>query len=324
MKLHALRLIRGLFPKVAILGICLCASWPNAEAAKCLFVSSYHQGYAWSDGVERGLRSALNGQCELRQFDMDTKRHKNEAFKKKAALEAKALIDSWQPDVVIAADDNAAKYLIAPYFRDSDIPFVFCGVNWTVEEYGFPYRNVTGMLEVAPIHLMLKKAVAVSGKRALYIGANTLTEQKNLRHFRDAAQELGIELDGELTATTDAWLTAYRRGQGYDFVVLGSNSGIDDWDANRVRRELMTVSRRLSVTNHGWMMSYAMFGLTKIPEEHGEWGAKTALAILRGLRPADIPIIANRKWDVRTNEPLLGTAGIDLPRSIKAKVKRVE
>jgi len=324
MKLHAFRFMRKLFPKASTVGLCLCVLWQSAEAARCLFVSSYHQGYAWSDGVERGLRSTLNGQCDLRQFDMDTKRHKNEEFKRKAALEAKALIESWRPDVVIAADDNAAKYLIAPYFRDSEVPFVFCGINWTVEEYGFPYRNVTGMLEVAPIRLMLKKAVAASGKRAFYLGADTLTERKNLQHLKDAAEELGIELDGELTRTTDAWLTAYRRGQDYDFVVLGSNSGIDDWEDNRVQRELMRVSKRLSVTNHGWMMSYAMLGLTKIPEEQGEWGAKTALAILQGLRPTEIPIIANRKWDVRTNEPLLRTAGIDLPRSIKAKVKRVE
>src|ERR671924_200127 len=46
-------------------------------AAKCLFVSSYHHGYAWSDGVERGVRAVLEGHCELMQFDMDAKRHKD-------------------------------------------------------------------------------------------------------------------------------------------------------------------------------------------------------------------------------------------------------
>ncbi|WP_089722103.1 hypothetical protein [Candidatus Entotheonella palauensis] len=51
--------------------------WPKAAiAAKGLFISSYHQGYNWSDGVERGVRATLGNQCELRQFDMDTKRYK--------------------------------------------------------------------------------------------------------------------------------------------------------------------------------------------------------------------------------------------------------
>ena len=86
----------------------------SAFAAKCLFISSYHRGYAWSDGVERGVRSVLDGQCELKQLDMDTKRHKDVESIKQKTLEAKALIESWQPDVVITADDNAAKYIIKP------------------------------------------------------------------------------------------------------------------------------------------------------------------------------------------------------------------
>ena len=75
---------------------CLCTAHP-AWAAKCLFVSSYHQGYAWSDGVERGLRPVLQGHCELKQFDMDAKRHKEPEEIAQKALEAKALIEAWRP-----------------------------------------------------------------------------------------------------------------------------------------------------------------------------------------------------------------------------------
>ena len=98
---------------ISVLALACLAGMP-AHAAKCLFVSSYHHGYAWSDGVERGLRSTLEGKCELRQFDMDTKRKKSDEPQKHAALEALKLIENWQPDVVITADDNAAKYLIMP------------------------------------------------------------------------------------------------------------------------------------------------------------------------------------------------------------------
>ena len=38
------------------------------------------------------------------------------------------------------------------------------------------------------------------------------------------------------------------------------------------------VGKRISVTNHGWMMPYAMLGMTKIPEEQGVWSAQAALA----------------------------------------------
>ena len=157
-----------------------------ADIPKCLFVSSYHKGYAWSDGVERGLRETLNGKCQIRQFDMDTKRKKTKEDKRAAALTAKQLIESWQPDVVITADDNAAKYLIQPYYRDTVLPFVFCGINWTVDEYGFPYSNVTGMVEVAPVRDMVDEARALVGgaSKVLYVGADTATERKNADRIR--------------------------------------------------------------------------------------------------------------------------------------------
>lgn len=294
-------------------------------ASRCLFVSSYHKGYAWSDGVERGLRSVLEGKCELRQFDMDTKRNKTTENKIQSALKAKEIIESWKPDVVITADDNAAKYLIQAHYKDSLVPFVFNGVNWTAEEYGFPYSNVTGMVEVAPIREMLEIAarIAAPGRRAFYLGANTLTEEKNLRRIQDAATELGIELDSQLVSTSSEWIDAHQVAQSYDFVVLGSNSGINDWDKERIFQAVALSSTRLTVTSHGWMMPYAMFGMTKVPEEHGEWSGEVALAILAGASPRDIPIIANRKWDLWSNEILLQASGVELPRALKHKAKRV-
>jgi hypothetical protein len=82
---------------------------------------------------------------------MDTKRHSDESFKIEAAKQAKAEIESVKPDVVIAADDNASKYLVAEYYKDAVIPFVFCGVNWDAAVYGYPYNNATGMVEVTPV-----------------------------------------------------------------------------------------------------------------------------------------------------------------------------
>ena len=65
-------------------------------------------------------------------------RHKTEALIKSAATKAKAVIDELKPDIVIASEDNASKYLIMPLYKNSSIPFVFCGVNFSADAYGFP------------------------------------------------------------------------------------------------------------------------------------------------------------------------------------------
>ncbi len=293
------------------------------EAARCVYISSYHKGYAWSDGVERGLLKTLDGHCEITMFEMDSKHQKDEASIRQAALKAKQLIDDLQPDVVIASDDNASKYLIVPYYKDAAIPFVFCGVNWTVEQYGYPFANVTGMIEVAAIEPMFEKAAAITGKirNAFYIGADTLTESKNLQRFQAAAKQSNISISSRLVSTMAEWIDAYKQAQQADLIIVGSNAGISDWDGDAVQTAIRPVSGTLSATNHGWMMPYTMFGMTKVPDEHGEWAGRVAIEIMNGTKPSDIPIIPNRNFDLIVNNALLESAQISLPEFIKLKAQ---
>jgi ABC-type uncharacterized transport system substrate-binding protein len=294
-------------------------------AGKCLYVSSYHKGYAWSDGVEQGLRRVLTGHCEIRQIDMDTKRNKSVEFKQAAASGVKHEIETWQPDVVIVSDDNAAKYVVEQYYRDADTPFVFSGVNWTVKEYGFPYSNVTGIIEVAPLEAMLTNAIKYSsgGGKAIYLGADTLTEKKNLDRVAEVSQKLGIELEGILVSSASEWKTQYRAAQDMDFIVMGSYSGISDWNKAEMAAFAVEHARKLTVTNHDWMMPFSTIGFTKIPQEHGEWAAQTAIEILNGKSPSEIPIVANRDWDLWLNTAHLESTRITLPRKLMRKAKKI-
>jgi ABC-type uncharacterized transport system substrate-binding protein len=300
-------------------------STASSGANKCLYVSSYHRGYAWSDGVEQGLRKVLTGHCEIRQIDMDTKRNKSAEFKQSAAAAVKREIESWKPDVVIVSDDNAAKYVVKEYYRDADTPFVFSGVNWTVKEYGFPYSNVTGIIEVAPLEAMLSHAVKYSGgaKNAIYLGADTLTEKKNLDRVASASNKLGIELRGILVSDASEWKSQYQAAQEADFIVMGSYSGISGWDKVELSAFAVEHARKLTVTSHDWMMPFSTIGFTKIPQEHGEWAAHTAIEILKGKSPGEIPIVANRDWDLWLNAAHLDSTRIKLPRKFLRKAKKV-
>ena len=135
------------------LALALHAAPATAQAGKkILFINSYHEGYAWSDGEEKGAKAALAGSgAELRFHRMDTKRHQEEAFRVKAGQKAREEIEAWKPDLVIVADDPAVKYVLQQYYKGAKVPFVFCGVNWDATKYGLPYPNATGMLEVAPV-----------------------------------------------------------------------------------------------------------------------------------------------------------------------------
>ena len=84
-------------PSLLVCSFVLTATLPatiQASQKKCLFISSYHKGYAHADQIEAGVRDTLKGHCELRQFDMDSKRRSAKDQIKQSALAAKEIIES--------------------------------------------------------------------------------------------------------------------------------------------------------------------------------------------------------------------------------------
>ena len=316
--LRSRRLLSG-----CLLLIMTFCSMSVATAWTCAYVSSYHKGYTWSDGIERGLRSVLQGQCDIVQFDMDSKRNRSEPYIKQKAEEIAAEIKSIKPDVLIVSDDNAAKYLVNPYFNGGELPVVFCGINWTVDEYNFSPVNVTGMVEVAPVRPLLQWAKklknATSGR---YIGADTLTEEKNFAHVEKVAAKLGIKLESFLVDNQSAWQGAFEQTDQIDFIYIGSSSGIRDWNEDLNTQFVRQHADKLLLTNHGWMMPFAMLGFVKIPEEQGVWAGKTAIAIHKGLPVKRIPVISNREWEIFENPSLLNITKIELPKALRTKAKK--
>jgi ABC-type uncharacterized transport system substrate-binding protein len=279
----------------------------NYTGKKILFIDSYHEGYAWSDGIVNGARSVIDGSgAELRIVRMDTKRNKSDAFKKAAAERVRDVIETYRPDVVIAADDNASKYVIQPYYKDAATPFVFCGVNWDALSYGFPYVNVTGMLEVAAVDELfaLLRGLA-KGHRIGYLAADVFTARKE----KDRIQKTFYMrfTKAHFAKTLAEWQAAYRDLQGkVDILLVGNSAGIDDWDNAAAARFVEQHSKIPSGAIHPHMTAFALIGYTKIAEEQGEWAARTALRILDGTPPLAIPIVRNTQGRLTVNARIAG------------------
>lgn len=290
----------------------------QAQQQKCAFISSYFPGYPWSDGILLGVESVLKEQCELRSFHMDTKRNPSTEFGQKKALEAKAFIEAYQPDVVIAADDNASRYLVVPHYKDAALPFVFCGINWSVAEYGYPFSNVTGMVEVTPVDKVKQVFNLVVGnpKKGMMLSGNNFSDRKDFAGFSQVFKADGIELKAAFVANMEEWVAAYKKAQTLDFLILHNNTNIKGWDSSRALAVQQEISKTFSLTLNRWMMPFTMLGVFKIPEEQGEWAAQVALEILAGAKPIEIPIVPNSRWDMMFNEQRLELAGIELPISL--------
>ncbi len=287
------------------------------EGKKILFIDSYNSGYEWSDGIQKGIQSILNNSgVELRIFRMDTKRNDSEEFGNEAGLKAKSIIEDFKPDVVIACDDPAFKYVIMPYYRNASLPFVFCGVNWDVSLYGGPYNNTAGMLEVSLTPRLISYLKEYSkGERIGYIAGNTTTDRKNAYYYNTLFK---INFTRKYYADTfEDWKTDFQNLQNeVDIVILENNAGIRNWDNKEAEAFVLDNSRIPGGATNTWMPQYSLIGMTKVPEEQGEWSARTALRILNGTRPSDIPVVTNKQGKLTVNLKIADKLGIIINPSL--------
>lgn len=283
------------------------------EGKKVLFIDSYHEGYAWSDGITKGIQENLaDTGVELKIHRMDTKRNTDEAFKKQAALDAKAVIEEFGPDVVIACDDNGFNYLIKDHYKDAELPFVYCGVNWDSSVYGAPYSNTAGMVEVSlTTQLIEKLSEYADGSRVGFLSGDTVTEKKVISHYENL---LGITFEKKyFVLTYDEWKEKFLQVQGeVDILILENNAGISDWDDADAKTFVLDNIKVPTGSTYDWMVDFNLISLVKLASEQGEYSAQTALRILDGEKPADIPEVKNKKGGLYVNMPIADKLGLVL------------
>lgn len=298
-----------------LLVVAAACPWPAAGAGlqgkKVLFVNSYHQGLASSDDQVEGARQVLAPLgVEMRVIYMDTKRNGESEFAQAAALRARAEILRYKPDLVIASDDSASKYLIAPHFKDAKLPFVFCGVNWDASVYGFPFSNVTGVVEVEPVKSMLKLLRQYAkGSRIGFIGADTLPERRNIEIHRSV---LKINYHaGYLVSNFEEFKRRFLELQNeVDLIVTASPIGIEGWDL-AAARAFMEANAKVPVGGTvDWVSQYTLLTISGILKEQGTLAGNIALRILRGERPSSIPITENEDGRLFINMAIAKRLGV--------------
>lgn len=254
---------------IAVLG--LAAQVALADTKRILYIDSYHPSYLWSEEITRGITAVLgrDKDVELRIFRMDTKRNKSEAFKKQAARSAAELIESWNPHVVIASDDNASKYLIVPYYRGKTRPFVFCGLNWDASLYGFPTRNITGMVETSPYPETIELLKRFSrGRRLGLIGENTYSSNKEVRYLKETLKLEDLQV--RLASNFEEWKQAYLWFQeNVDMLLSLTSIGIRDWDPPAAKAFILRHTKIPSGGISDNNIENTLLGRTNIAEEQG-------------------------------------------------------
>ena len=296
------------------------------KGKKVLYVSSYYpETVAWSAGIHTAILEELKGSgVEYREFFMGAKRNRSEKHLRNKALEAKELIETFSPDVVITSDDAAVKFLVVPHYKDSKLPFVFSGVNWDASIYNLPFDNVTGIEEVELIVPLLKQLKRYArGPRLGWLSEDSMSQRRNVEYHRKL---FGVSYDKiYMVNTYDDWKSAFLKLQDeVDMLVIEAPHAVKGWNKEEELAFTQEHTRILTSALTENQMPYSVIGYIRLPEEHGEWAAQTALRILDGKLPKEIPLAQNKKGRLILNRRLLKKLGLVVDRAIYRRAEIIE
>lgn len=306
--------------------------WYNVEKPRVLVLHSYDANYPWCRDVTTGINRVLAKKTySVRWYYMDAKRHPGKESKENAGKGARALIDSWRPDVVIAVDDDAQEYAAKYYVNRKDIRIVFSALNGGHDIYGYhKATNVTGILErkwypaVKDAMLTIYPNGCKSGPvRVMNIGDTSESVQKDEKFLKAFGWSPVILVESRLVNTMGEWKKAVKDANAKaDFIITDNYRKLLKEEGERaltkpgdvIHWTMKNTTIPLIGTNGFIVEDGGMLAIATSPFEQGEVAAKMAVQIVdQHVAPKDIPVVSTKQFVVYMNKKKLSERGIGLP-----------
>ncbi len=300
----------------------LCLLMPlTASAAKfkVLIVMSYDDAFPWVIETKEGLESVLAGNCETKYFYMDTKRHPETA--KQKGKEAFHLYESFEPQGVIASDEDAQSEFVVPYLKDKvKTPVMFCGVNAEAGKYGYPASNVSGILERYHVaeSIAFAQQILPSVKTFGYMMKDSTTGTAALEQIKSEMASYSAKFAGDKMPKTlkETKAMTLELKEQCDMLFTPTMQGIEGDNGESLSdKEVLPVMAEIFgkpiIGGSGYNIKYGMLcGVIKTGQEQGRTAAKMLLKAMEGEAVSQMPVTRNQQGKRIVNVTVMKKLGI--------------
>ena len=278
------------------------------------------------EAFRQGLREL--GYVEGQNFIFEY-RHEGGRFERLPELVAELI--GQKPDVLVAVTTNAAQ---AARNATTTIPIVFMGVTdpvtaGLVERLSRPGSNITGITNMAAILTskrleLLKEAVPNATHVAVLWDPRAPGSVPQWQESQQPAQELGLRLYSMEVSSVDDYEAAFRKAVEARSTALWvtlnpmANSNQRKIADLAMSHQLPSICARSDYSDNGCMMAYGPgYGI------EGKDGARYVDRILKGAKPADIPVEQPMKFELVINLQTAHKLGIAIPQTVLFQADRV-
>ncbi|GAB6034831.1 hypothetical protein JCM17795_10330 [Galenea microaerophila] len=301
----------------------------------CNYIASYSPSYFWQAEETAAIQKTLRDVCQLNIFYMNSKAIHDPKHLQQIGQQARDFIEQNPPDIIISSDDNAMKYVIQPYFKNSAIPVVFCGINNSGKPYGLPYHNTTGMIEKQAIESELFRFAKEFSLNTLhkekfslaYLNFPSTSENQNIRFLKQKFQEYQVNFEVIQVRSVQEWNQMFiqlNQDKTHDFIFLGNYHPLaQQWNPQKEQHLHLKYAKKPIFSYLKSMQPYSHLSFLKSATEQGLWAGKTAKLILqKGYQPSDIQIVPNRLFKLLYNQKMIEALPTDLKTAILAYINK--
>ena len=305
----------------------------NVSKPRILIVQSYLDDYSWSRDIDKGIRRVLNNPTEysLRWHYLDLKRHTDADFRKRAAASAKKVIDEWKPDVILAVNDAAQKFVAMSYVNHPKIKIVYAAINGEITPYGYDKAtNVTGIVERKAMPALKEGMIALAATRGirpedirfLYIGDRSDSILSNERYVLEYDWAPIKMVGSKLVPTFDEWKRVVTEAENTaDFIMFANYRNLLETPGKKGFVSASTVmnwteknAKPITLGMQGFNVEDgAAFSIGVSAAEQGEVSARMAGEIIRGKKPKDIPAQSTQQFVVFMSDSKLKARRLVVP-----------
>ncbi len=234
-------------------------------------------------------------------------------------------------DVLVTVTTNAAQ---AAQKVTRSLPIVFMGITDPVtaglaDSLAHPGRNATGVTNMAAILTgkrleLLKEAVAKISRVAVLWDPKGPGSIPQWNESQQPARDLGLQLYSMQVSTADAYEPAFKEavkaGNQAVWVTLNplANSNQKRIADLAMSHRLPSICAREDYADNGCLMAYGP-GYA----EEGRNGARYVDKILRGAKPAEIPVEQPMKFDLIINLKTAKQIALTIPPNVLARADKV-
>lgn len=292
---------------------------PPLLACDVLVVMSYHEDMPRVQEIRQGIEEVLQERCQTHYAYLDARQALQAAPAK--AQQAFEFYQELQPDGVIAVDNEAQQLFVVPYLKDKvATPVIFCGVNMSAEDYGYPASNLTGVME--RLHI----AESIAFVQQLDMSIRTIGV---LMKAGQKANDIWAQMEAEadmysatllpprmVTTLSEAVQATRELREQSDALFLASLDSLRADDGTPLTAQKCipsiadTFGKPLLGPNERPLQFGALCAVVEIVEEQGSTAASMLLQIFDGTPIAELPIVQNRKGKRMLNVTRLKALGI--------------